>query len=157
MTDIAGDVLSTAIGAIARTDELVPGLAVRLGSLTDRLDVGSAAVFRSVTEPDGLEIVAAVGIGDQATAALAKAVTDPRHPIAKTVATPVASFNVLPMAPSGPALRSHLPLVVRRDGTDRVVGVLALAHDRPFDPGTWQLLQGCADLAALAIERDARG
>jgi hypothetical protein len=32
----------------------------------------------------------------------------------------------------------------------------ALAHDRPFDPETWPLIQAGADLAAIAIERHRR-
>ena len=88
-----------------------------------------------------------------ALAALAEAVTNPNHPIARTIATPKPTFNVLPTAPGGPVLRSHLPLIVTRAGTDTVLGVLALAHDRPFEPEEWPVLQAGADLAAIAIER----
>ena len=63
------------------------------------------------------------------------------------------TFDVLPTAPGGPALRSHLPLVVTRGGTDSVLGVLALAHDVPIDPAMRPVLQAVADLAAVAIER----
>ncbi|HEY8819316.1 MAG TPA: GAF domain-containing protein [Candidatus Limnocylindrales bacterium] len=58
-----------------------------------------------------------------------------------------------PTAPGGPALRSHLPLIVTRGGTDEVLGVLALAHDRPTDPEMRQVLEAAADLAAVAIAR----
>ena len=56
------------------------------------------------------------------------------------------------MAPGGPALRSHVPLVVTQDGTETVLGVLALAHDRWLD-GERAGIQAAADLAAVALER----
>ncbi len=61
------------------------------------------------------------------------------------------------MNPGGPALRSHLPLIVRRDGADRVVGVVALAYDHPIDPDQRPTLEAVADLAAVAIDRAGRG
>jgi hypothetical protein len=38
-----------------------------------------------------------------------------------------------------------------------MVGVLALAHDRPVDPEMRPILQAGADLAAVAIERHGQG
>ena len=66
------------------------------------------------------------------------------------------TFDVLPMNPGGPALRSHLPMVVTRGGTDSVLGVLALAHDAPIDAVIRPVLQAVADLAAVAAERGSR-
>ena len=63
------------------------------------------------------------------------------------------TFDVLPTVPGGPALRSHLPLVVTRGGTDSVLGVLALAHDAPIDPESAPCSRRSADLAAVAVER----
>jgi hypothetical protein len=80
----------------------------------------------------------------------------PGHPIARTFTSRVATYDVTPMNPGGPALRSHLPLTVRRDGVDAVVGVLALAYDRPIDADMRPVLEAVADLAAVAIERDRR-
>lgn len=82
------------------------------------------------------------------------AIRNPAHAVARTFASGETGFDVLPAAPGGPALRSHLPLVVERDGTAVVVGVLALAHDRPIEPQLRRVLVGVADLAAVAIERD---
>ena len=65
------------------------------------------------------------------------------------------TFDVLPTGAGGPALRSHLPLVVTRGGTDSVLGVLALAHDEPIDPEMRPILQAVADLAAVAVERES--
>jgi len=153
MSDPARDILVVGAAAVARGDGLGPSLRLLLDAIAGPLDVGSAAVVVVVPVSDRLEIAASYGLGDEAAAGLANAVNHPEHPIARTVAEPVASFNVLPTAPGGPALRSHLPLVVRRDGADLVLGVLALAHDRPFEPDVWPMLQAGADLAAATIDR----
>jgi GAF domain-containing protein len=153
MSDAARGILIAGAAALARTDGLGPSLQTIIGSIADQLGVGSAAIFILSGQLDRLEIVASIGLGDAALAGFADAVGNPGHPIARTIAAPVPSFDVLPTAPGGPALRSHLPLIVRRDGTDIVLGVLALAHDRPFDAETRLLLQAGADLAAVAIER----
>jgi GAF domain-containing protein len=52
-------------------------------------------------------------------------------------------------------LRSHLPLIVTRGGTETTVGVLALAHDDPINKSARPILEAVADLAAVAIERQA--
>jgi hypothetical protein len=46
-----------------------------------------------------------------------------------------------------------VPLVVTRGGVEIVLGVLALAHERPIDAGWRPILQAGADLVAVAIER----
>jgi GAF domain-containing protein len=98
-------------------------------------------------------IVASAGLPEAAAARLAEALRNPAHPIARTVNELAPSFDVLPTAPGGPALRSHLPLAVTRDGSSRVLGVLALAHHRSLDGGSRQMLEAAADLAAVAVER----
>jgi len=124
-------------------------MAVHPASTTHRqLD---AAALAAAGIPQGL-IRVSVGLEDADLAGLAAAVGDPGHPIARTVATPVSSFDVSPTRPGGPALRSHLPLIVRRGGSDVVLGVLALAHDRAIDPAMRPLVQAGPDLAAVAIE-----
>ena len=120
-----------------------------LGGVTRDLDVGSSAVF--VTDPDGagLTLVASTGLGDAAAAGLVGAVANPGHPIARTIAVPVATFDVLPTNPGGPALRSHVPLT-GRDGL--VVGVLALAHDHPLEPDRAQVMAAADDLSAAIAQ-----
>lgn len=153
MSDVAREILVAGAGALARADGVGPSLQILMSSIADQLEVESAAIFRVDEPSDRLQIVASIGLGVEAIARLTDAVGNASHPIARTIAAPVSSFNVLPTAPGGPALRSHLPLIVRRGGADTVVGVLALAHDRPFDPDTLPLLEAGADLAAVAIER----
>jgi hypothetical protein len=157
MSDVAQEIFVAGAAALARADGPGPSLQILLGSIADQLDVGSAAIF-TIDKPSGrLRIVASIGLEEGAIAGLAAAVARPGHPIARTIAAPVPSFNVLPTAPGGPALRSHLPLIVTRGGTDTVLGVMALAHDRPLDPDTWPLFQACANLAAVGIEGQSAG
>lgn len=149
----AREILVGGARALAHAEGLGPRLRILIGLIAEQLEVESAAIFILNEQSDRLEIAASIGLGDSALAGLAAAVGNPGHPIARTVATPVPSFDVLPTAPGGPALRSHLPLIVTRDGTDIVLGILALAHDHPIDMGTRPLLEASADLAAVAIER----
>ena len=136
-------------------NSLAASLGSILGVLAERLDIESAVVV--VAEPpDRLAIVASVGLEGPAIAGLADALRNPRHPIARTFVDPVVSFDVLPSVAGGPALRSHLPLTVARNGTDTVLGVLALAHDRPTEADTRVLIEAAAHLAAVAVERHGR-
>jgi len=125
---------------------------VVLRALAEPLGAASAAVLVPSADHGALEVAAAVGIGDEGRAALSAAVRNPAHPVARTFIDAVSGFNVTPMAPGGPALRTHVPLIVARDGTRRVLGVLALAHDRPIEPPMRPLAEAAADLAAVAIE-----
>jgi hypothetical protein len=149
----AREILIAGARALAHSDGLEPTLQMLLASIAEQLEVASAVITIVTEEPDHLAIVASVGLADAAVGGLAAAVRDPGHPIARTVATPVSSFDVSPTRPGGPALRSHLPLTVTRDGSDIVLGVLALAHDRPIDPAMRPLVQASADLAAVALVR----
>jgi hypothetical protein len=129
-------------------NDLVSGIAEATGS-------GSAAILI----PDGatkeLGIVASVGIEADTAAGLTAAVQNPAHAVARTFATAETGFDVLPGAPGGPALRSHLPLIVERDGAVQVVGVLALAHDGSIELALRPIVAAVADLAAVAIAFDS--
>jgi hypothetical protein len=113
--------------------------------------VESAAIFVA-NSSGGLELGASSGVVGPALERLIEAVQDPGHPIARTMADGVASFDAVPMAPGGPALRSHIPLLIgAADPTSRrVIGVLAVAHDRPLDAETRARLQDLALGAARA-------
>jgi GAF domain-containing protein len=144
------DLLRDGAHALARDAALEPTLLALLVPLADALGMASAAVF--VVRRDGsLELAAAIGLGDPA--ALATAVRNPQHPVARTATERTMGYDVQPTAPGGPALRSHLPLVVG-DEPGVVLGVLAVAHDRPTDASTRAILEAVADLAAVAIARD---
>lgn len=153
MSDAAArEILVAGARTLAHGDGLGPSLQVLLGSIAEPFEIESAAIFVVNHQSERLDLAASTGLADSAVAGLTAAVGNPGHPIARTVTAPVPSFDVLPTVPGGPALRSHLPLTVRRDGAEVVVGVLALAHDRSMDPVTRPLLLAVADLAAVAIE-----
>ena len=113
--------------------------------------VESAAIF-VVNPSGGLELGASIGVIGPALERLVEAVRDPGHPIARTMADGVASFDVAPVAPGGPPLRSHIPLLIGAADPERrrVIGVLALAHDRPLDAPARASLQDLALAAARA-------
>ena len=145
------DILRDGARALARGESLETTLLAILRPLADGLAIASAAVF-AVTNPDGgLEIAAAIGLADPA--ALAAAVRNPNHPVTRAARERAAGFDVRPMAAGGPALRSHLPLVVGAGPGERVVGVLAVAHDQPTAGEAQAILEVVADLAAVAVDR----
>jgi hypothetical protein len=147
----ATDVLLLGIHDLARgraVDAVLDGLLARIAAATG---AGSGAILIADGVSNELTIVASVGLGADAAAGLTAAVRNPLHAVARTFATGETGFDVLPATPGGPTLRSHLPLIVERDGTERVVGVLALAHDRPIEPELRPIFVGVADLAAVAV------
>jgi hypothetical protein len=113
-------------------------------------DVQSAAVFVVGPLP-ALELGAAAGISGPPLDGLVAAVRNPDHPVARTLHDDGPTFDVPPMAPGGPALRSHLPLVRSADGDQRAVGVLAVAHDRSLDASERRALVALAERAAGLI------
>jgi len=128
-----------------------------LDDIAQRFDVASAAVVLPDARSAALRISASVGLDTAASEGLTAAIARPGHPIARTFAEPTATWNVTPINPGGPALRSHLPLVVRHDAVDRVVGVLALAHDRAIEPDVRPDIEAIGRLAATAIDQDGAG
>jgi hypothetical protein len=98
-----------------------------------------------------LRLGAAAGIAGPALERLSEAVGNPEHPIARTSIDGLAAFDVLPTAPGGPTLRSHLPITAGSDGDTPVLGVLAVAHDRSLDAQTREALDLLATSAASAI------
>jgi hypothetical protein len=114
--------------------------------------IESAAIYvveRGSPGPPTLRLGAAAGIAGPALERLSEAVVNPEHPIARTSVDGLAAFDVLPTAPGGPALRSHLPITARSD--IRILGVLAVAHDRSLDAQTREALDLLATSAASAI------
>jgi hypothetical protein len=110
-------------------------------------DVQSAVIFVVTPGSSDLELAAVAGIDGPALDGLVAAVRNPAHPIVRTLADDGPSFDVLPMNPGGPRLRSHLPLRV----DDATIGVLALAHESPLDSTQRQALIALAARAAAAV------
>ena len=147
------DLLQAAARALARGTDLQPTLDAILGALTAHLEVASAAVFEA-DDAGSLRLAAWIGFADPD--GLAAAVQRPGHPIAVAFRETASAFDVRPVAPGGPALRGHVPLVVGRGGTDAAVGVLAIAYDDPIGPVDRLVVEAAADLLAVAIDRDRR-
>jgi len=150
-------VLAAGADLLAHGHDPDAGLTGLLERARDQLGSGALSIF--VQDPDGggLQLVAAVGLDDTSLAALVAAVADMDHPIARAAEAGSASFDAAPVAGGGPALRSHIPLTVGRSGIEETLGVLAIAHQDPFDSGARDLATAVADLAAMALDRARLG
>lgn len=156
-TDASREVLVTSAHALAYDDDLESTLSTMLGAVARAFGVGSAVIVARRGEGARLEVVASFGLDEKAAAGLSEAIARPTHPIARTFAEPTSTYDVTPVNPGGPKLRSHLPLIVSRGDTETVLGVLALAHEGPIDAEDRPVLEAVADLAAVAMERDRQG
>jgi hypothetical protein len=117
-------------------------------------DIGSAAIFVARPDSSELELRGVAGIDGPALDSLRAAVRNPDHPIRRSMHDDGPTFDVRPMNPGGPALRSHLPLFALVGGRT-AVGVLAVAHDRPLDPATRGALEALAARAAALVDTGA--
>jgi GAF domain-containing protein len=154
-TDGSREILVASAQSLAHDDDLGSTLSTMLDAVAWAFRIGSAAIVAKRPDGAGVEIIAAFGLDERAAAGLSQAIASPTHPIARTFAEPEPTYDVPPVNPGGPALRSHLPLIVTRAGTERVLGVLALAHEDSIDAESRPVLEAVADLAAVAIERHA--
>ena len=155
-TDGAREVLVASAHALAHDDDLESTLSTMLGAVARAFGVGSAAIVAKRGDGAGLEIVASFGLDERAAAGLSEAIARPTHPIARTFAEPTPTYDVTPVNPGGPKLRSHLPLIVTRDGSE-TGGRGPRARTRGLDRRRGRpILEAVADLAAVAIERHAR-
>jgi hypothetical protein len=112
--------------------------------------VVSATIFLLPAGGSTLQLAAAAGVDGAPLERLTEAVRNPDHPIARTLVEARAMFDVQPMAPGGPALRSHLPIFVATSPATGPVGVLAVAHDAPLDTAARDRLERLAEAAAAA-------
>lgn len=110
--------------------------------------IESAAIFLAEPGSGELHLGAAAGIEGPPLDGLVAAVQNPMHPIARAMTDTDATFDVHPMNPGGPALRSHLPL--------GGLGVLAVAHDASLSSDAREGLSRLA-AAASALVRARRG
>ena len=104
-------------------------------------DVESAAIFRRRDTSSPLALAGAAGIEGPPLDGLVAAVENPLHPITRAADDAGPTFDVQPMNPGGPALRSHLPL--------GGLGVLAVAHNASLGADARAALE---QLAATATE-----
>jgi len=114
-------------------------------------DTVSAVIFVVAPGSTELELAAAAGVEGPSLEGLVAAVRNPDHPVTRTLSDPGPSFDVRPMAPGGPALRSHLPLRLGSGAGTAATGVLAIAHESPMREENRQQLVTLAGRAAEAI------
>jgi len=107
--------------------------------------IESAAVFVARPGSSDLELTGAAGIEGPPLDGLVEAVRNPAHPIARALHDTAPTFDVRPMNPGGPALRSHLPLGGR--------GVLAVAHEGSLSAVSRSALEELAASAAAILLR----
>lgn len=108
--------------------------------------IESAAIFVARLGTSDLELAAAAGIEAQALDGLVAAVRNPAHPIALAMTDAGPTFDVPPMNPGGPTLRSHLSL--------GGLGVLAVAHDTALSTEARRELERLAASAESAIREN---
>jgi hypothetical protein len=111
--------------------------------------IESAAVFVAWPGSSDLELAGAAGIDGPPLDGLVAAVRNPAHPIAMALRETAPTFDVRPMNPGGPALRSHLPLGGR--------GVLAVAHEGSLSTASRSALEELAASAAAILLGAAEG
>jgi hypothetical protein len=111
--------------------------------------IESAAVFVQRPGSPYLDLAGAAGIAGPPLDGLVEAVRNPAHPIAKAMHDTAPTFDVRPMNPGGPALRSHVPLGAR--------GVLAVAHEGSLSAASRSALEELAASAAAILLRPTQG
>lgn len=109
--------------------------------------IASAAIFVRAGGSEDLALGGAAGIDGLPLANLEAAVRDPAHPVARALQDSSPTYDVAPMTPGGPKLRSHLPL--------GGLGVLAVSHDEPVSADVRTRLESIAAQAIEAIRSQA--
>jgi hypothetical protein len=105
--------------------------------------IASAAIFVARPGSSKLAVAAAAGIDGLALDGLVAAVQNPDHPIVRALTDVGPTFDVRPLNPGGPALRSHLPLAG--------LGVLAVSHETSLSADARRTLQDLASSAEAAM------
>ena len=141
--------LAAAGTALAGSDSLDAGLAGLLDAAAEALGADSGVIL--VADPDraGLGVGARAGIDEATADALAVAAADPERACGRAMARRELILE-------GSA--AYAPLVVRREGSHLVLGVLAVDRSTgaSFD-GDRVVLEAVAALAAAAIDRARLG
>ena len=99
-TDGAREILVASAHALAHEDDLESTLSTMLGAVARAFGVGSAAIVAQREDGVGLEVVASFGLDERAAAGLSKAIAHPTHPIARTFADPIPTYDVTPVNPA---------------------------------------------------------
>jgi diguanylate cyclase (GGDEF)-like protein len=154
-----GELFAAAAAAVARGDDLDDSLAQLLGLAAEALGASSGAIYILDRDGDALSLTVSSGVESQIAveaAEIGQAATshDPlasaarsRAPLEVTDAAHVAVLR-------GAKTAMLLPMVVRRDGNELALGVLALGFAGALPGvGIRSGAEPLADLAAVAVER----
>ena len=155
----AGELFAAAAAAVARGDDLDDALAQLLGLAAENVGASSGAIYLLDQDRDELSLTVSSGVAAQIAleAAQIRPVTTSHDPLAD------AARSRLPRKVEdaghvailrGAKTATLLPMVVRRDGTEIALGVLALGYADALPSDV--ILSGAeplADLAAVAVER----
>jgi diguanylate cyclase (GGDEF)-like protein len=154
-----GQLFASAAAAVARGDDLDDSLAELLGLAAEHLGASSGAVYIVNPDQDELELAVTDGVGSETAevAGSVKPLSESHDPLADVTRSrsPLEVDDAAHVAVlRGAVTALLLPLVVRRDGVEISLGVLALGFAGPLPKH--EVLIGAeplADLAAVAIER----
>ena len=154
------DTLATSAAALAHGGDLDQTLSALLGAAAGATGAPLGAAFLEDPDRPGLQLSASVGMSPEADRTFEAAVNEATHPVAIAARELTASFGTpIPSTDGSKLVDALLPLVVRHDGVDMGVGVLAFAWPAPhdFSDDDRTTLQAIADLAAVAVDRARLG
>lgn len=153
-----GQLFAAAAAAVARGDDLDDSLAELLGLAVEHLGAASGAAYILDRDHDELELAVTLGVEAETAAAAATVepasdshdpladVTRSRQPLEVEDAAHVAVLR-------GARTALLLPLVVRREGIEVSMGVMAVGFAGALPPDAKADAEPIADLAAVAVER----
>jgi diguanylate cyclase (GGDEF)-like protein len=148
--------LAAAIEAVAGAGTLETMLEGVLAAAEATLHPAMGAIFVSDPDRPGLQLVAAIGMDQAATAQLALDVADPADPFTTAAVSRVTTFDREASMPDGSTfIGAYLPLVVSSAGVEATVGSLGLGWPAPrvLEDAERETLTALASLAAVAVDR----
>ena len=150
------DTLAVSAAALAHGGDLDQTLSTLLGAAAGATGAAMGAAFLEDPDRPGLQITASLGMTPENDEAFEAAVNEASHPVAVAARELTARFGSTDAGADGAKLiDALLPLVIRHDGVDMGVGVLAFAWPAPHtlsDDDRTTLL-AIAELAAVAVDR----
>jgi diguanylate cyclase (GGDEF)-like protein len=155
----AVDLFAAAAAAVARGDDLDDSIAQLLGLAAEYLAAVSGAIYIVDPDRDALELAVSHGVDPDAmeSAASIERLSESQDPLALVIRgrTPLSVDDAAHVAVlRGAGTAQLLPLVVRREGIEIALGVLALGFAGSLPaPEKLTAAEPLADLAAVAVER----
>ena len=155
----AVDLFGAAAAAVARGDDLDDSIAQLLGLAAEYLAAVSGSIYIVDPDRDTLELAVAHGVDADAmkSAASIERLSESQDPLAVVIRgrTPLSVDDAAHVAVlRGAGAAQLLPLVVRREGIEIALGVLALGFAGSLPaPEKLAAAEPLADLAAVAVER----